>query len=124
MLLERLGLSLGYVYMAMGIMIGELPIIRDIPMLIRGTLSRDFSVMPGSAVVPVSCALLLETANGTACTTGAVIGFGAAISTWLYVASINDVNGEISLASTGGQYPLLFGSILPRSSFQLVPVSH
>ena len=42
-LLQRLGLSLGYVYMAMGILIG-------------------------SAVVPVSLALLLETANGTACT--------------------------------------------------------
>ena len=67
----------------------------------------------GSAVVPVSCALLLEKANGTACTAGAVIGLCAAIATWLYVASSNDINGEITLASTGGQYPLLFGLLLP-----------
>ena len=71
--------------------------------------------MPGSAVVPVSCALLLESANGTACTAGAVIGLCVAVATWLYAAGINDINGEISLASTGGEYPLLFGSILPSA---------
>jgi urea-proton symporter len=65
--------------------------------------------------VPVSCALLLESANGTACTAGAVIGLCIAVATWLYVACINDINGEISLASTGGQYPLLFGPIFHQS---------
>jgi hypothetical protein len=44
-----------------------------------------------------------------------VVGLAAAIGTWLYVASANDLNGEISIASTGGQYPLLFGASLPGS---------
>eukprot|EP01045_Picozoa_sp_COSAG04_P015153 COSAG04_NODE_1179_length_7905_cov_12.347041_7_plen_135_part_00 len=93
-------------------------------------------ILIGSAVVPVSLALLLETANGTACTAGeppryrwhlgcillklaaisllagAVVGLVMAFITWFSVAAANDPNGEVTIASTNSENPMLFGNLM------------
>jgi Na+/proline symporter len=58
-LLHTIGLGLGWVYQAMGNIIG-------------------------SAVVPVAMAILVQRANGTVCTAAAIIGFLLAIMSWVW----------------------------------------
>lgn len=82
-----MGLSLGFVYLAMGIIIG-------------------------SAVIPIALTILWKKTNRVAATLGAIIGLLIAVSTWITVAaSLPDFGGEISLASLGHNYSMLFGNI-------------
>ena len=86
-LLLSIGLSLGFVYLAMGILIG-------------------------SAVIPIALTILWKRANRVAATLGTVIGLIVALSTWVTVASsLPEFGGEISLASLGHNYSMLFGNI-------------
>ena len=84
-LLNQLGLGLGFVYMAMGNIIG-------------------------SAVVPVALAILMEDANGTWCTAGAILGFFIAIASWIIRAAIE--YDEVTMDSLGGGNPMLVGNIV------------
>ncbi len=82
-----MGLSLGFVYLAMGIIIG-------------------------SAVVPIALTILWRKTNKVAATAGAVIGLFIALSTWVMVAtSLPEFGGELSLASLGHNYSMLFANI-------------
>jgi MFS family permease len=86
-LLLSMGLSLGFVYLAMGILIG-------------------------SAVIPIALTILWKKTNRVAATLGAVIGLIVAIATWIGVAvSLPEFGGELSLASLGHNYSMLFGNI-------------
>lgn len=86
-ILLSLGLSLGFVYLAMGILIG-------------------------SAVIPIALTILWKRTNRIAATLGAIIGLFVAIGTWMAVAvSLPDFGGELSLASLGHNYSMLFGNI-------------
>jgi SSS family transporter len=86
-ILLSLGLSLGFVYLAMGILIG-------------------------SAVIPIALTILWKKTNGVAATLGAIIGLFVAVGTWMMVAvSLPDFGGELSLASLGHNYSMLFGNI-------------
>ena len=86
-MLLHLGLSLGFVYLAMGIIIG-------------------------AAVIPIALTILWKRTNRVAATLGAVVGLGVAVTTWVSVAaSLPDFGGEISLASLGHNYSMLFGNI-------------
>ncbi len=84
LLLFQSGVSLQYVYLMMGIMIG-------------------------SAVAPISFAILWKKTHRIAATSGAIIGLVCGITTWLFTA--NSMFGELTLASTGNQIPLLYGNI-------------
>jgi len=84
LLLYQSGVSLQYVYLMMGIMIG-------------------------SAVAPISFAILWKKTHRIAATSGAIIGLVCGITTWLFTA--NSMFGELTLASTGNQIPLLYGNI-------------
>ncbi len=85
--LLHMGLSLGFVYLAMGIIIG-------------------------AAVIPIALTILWKRTNRVAATLGAVIGLMVAVTTWVTVAaSLPDFGGEISLASLGHNYSMLFGNI-------------
>ncbi len=85
--LLHMGLSLGFVYLAMGIIIG-------------------------AAVIPIALTILWRRTNRVAATLGAVIGLMVAVTTWVSVAaSLPDFGGEISLASLGHNYSMLFGNI-------------
>lgn len=78
------GFSLQYVYLMMGILIG-------------------------SAVAPISFALLWKKTNKHAATSGAIIGLVSGIIAWL--ASSKLFFGEITLSSTGDLITLLIGNL-------------
>jgi hypothetical protein len=85
--LLNMGLSLGFVYLAMGIIIG-------------------------AAVIPIALTILWKRTNRVAATAGAVIGLIVAVTTWVTTAvSLPEFGGEISLASLGHNYSMLFGNV-------------
>ena len=83
--LFQLGLSLQYVYLMMGILIG-------------------------SAVAPISLAILWDRIGRRAATMGALGGLAAGVSGWLVSAAV--MHGEITVSSTGSILPMLVGNIL------------
>lgn len=78
------GISLQYVYLAMGVLIG-------------------------SAVAPISLAIVWKDTNRYAATSAAIIGLGCGITVWFGYAFAN--SGEISLASTSNMFALLAGNL-------------
>ncbi len=85
--LLHIGLSLGFVYLAMGIIIG-------------------------AAVIPIALTILWRRTNRIAATLGAIIGLGVALTTWLSVAiSLPEFGGVINLDSLGHNHSMLFGNI-------------
>lgn len=84
-ILLSMGLSLGFVYLAMGVLIG-------------------------SAVIPIALTITWKRTNKYAATAGAIIGLVVALITWTGVAA-SLYDGEISLASLGDNYSMLFGNI-------------
>lgn len=85
-----MGLSLGFVYLAMGILIG-------------------------SAVVPIALTILWSKTNKVAATGGAVIGLLCSTTVWVIVASgaggFVESGGVIDLSSLGNNYAMLFANI-------------
>ncbi len=82
-----MGLSLGFVYLAMGVLIG-------------------------SSVVPIALTITWRRTNRYAATAGAVAGLFAALGAWVGVAaSLPEFGGEVSLASLGHNYSMLSGNI-------------
>ena len=85
-----MGLSLGFVYLAMGILIG-------------------------SAVVPIALTILWSKTNKVAATGGAGIGLLCSTTVWVIVASgaggFVASGGVIDLASLGNNYAMLFANI-------------
>jgi SSS family transporter len=82
--LLQAGLSLGYVYLAMGVIIG-------------------------SAVIPIALTLLWKKTTKAAATGGAIAGLVAGLAAWFMTAQM--MFGEVSLASTGANIPLLAGNV-------------
>lgn len=94
-LLNVLGLGLGFVYMSMGNIIG-------------------------SAVVPVALAILYQKANGMWCTAGAIGGFLIAMGAWI-LAAYSQFD-EVSMASLGGGDPMLVGNIVSIMSSAVISI--
>jgi|Transcript_7346 SSS family transporter len=92
-ILNQIGLSLGYVYLMMGVIIG-------------------------SAVMPVAYCILWKKCTATGAITGAVVGQILAIITWISTA--HGEFGEVSLASTGSNYPMLAGNLVAILSSGLI----
>ncbi len=86
-ILLGMGLSLGFVYLAMGVLIG-------------------------SAVIPIALTITWKRTNKYAATAGAIAGLAVALTTWVGVASsLPDYGGVVSLDSLGHNYSMLFGNI-------------
>ncbi len=83
--LFQLGVSLQYVYLMMGVLIGP-------------------------AVAPISLSILWSRTNGRAATVGALAGLAAGVLGWFISAQAT--YGEITIASTGATTPLLTGNVL------------
>ena len=83
-LLFMSSISLQYVYLAMGVLIG-------------------------SAVAPISLAILWKDTNRYAATSAAIIGLGCGVTVWLGYAF--NASGEITLASTSDMFALLAGNL-------------
>ncbi|MCY4491802.1 MAG: sodium:solute symporter family protein [Thaumarchaeota archaeon] len=86
-ILLGMGLSLGFVYLAMGVLIG-------------------------SAVIPIALTITWKRTNKYCATLGAIIGLFVALGTWVGVAaSLPEFGGQVSLASLGNNYSMLFGNV-------------
>lgn len=82
--LYHVGLSLQYIYLSMGILIG-------------------------SAVGPISLSLLWKKTNKTFASLSALIGLTLGVTVWLLSAYV--LFGNISIMSTSGDIPLLYGNL-------------
>ncbi|MEO9363414.1 MAG: sodium/solute symporter [Nitrososphaera sp.] len=91
-----IGASLQYVYLAMGILIG-------------------------SAVAPITIAVVWKKANKVAATSAAIVGLACGIGAWL--ATANALYGEITIATTGQNTPLLIGNVTAISVGALVSIA-
>lgn len=85
LLLLQAGVSLQYVYLAMGILIG-------------------------SAVVPVALAVVWKKTSKVAATAGALIGLACGVASWVGTAYM--LSGEVSVRSTSQDIPLLVGNVV------------
>ena len=83
--LNEIGLSLGFVYLMMGVIIG-------------------------SAVIPVSMCLTWKKCTATGAITGALVGQVCAIIAWMVSASV--LYDEISVTTLGDNYPMLAGNLV------------
>jgi SSS family transporter len=83
-ILLLIGASLQYLYLVMGILIG-------------------------SAVVPITLAVLWKKANKYAATLGAIVGLVCGVGAWLTSASM--LYGEITMSSTAQNAPILIGNL-------------
>jgi len=92
-ILNALGLNLGWVYLAMGVIIG-------------------------SAVIPVSCVLMSSQVTSKAAISGAVGGLILGIITWCSVAA--GESGEVTVDTLGKDYPMLFGNLVSILSSGLI----
>jgi hypothetical protein len=81
------GLSLGFVYLAMGVLIG-------------------------SAVVPIALTITWKRTNKYAATAGAIAGLFVALGAWMGTAmSIPAYGGVVSIASLGDNFAMLYGNV-------------
>ena len=83
-ILFQFGVSLQYVYLAMGVLIG-------------------------SAVAPISLSILWKKTNRHAATGAAIAGLACGVSAWIGTALA--LSGEITIMSTGEIIPLLVGNV-------------
>lgn len=75
----------------------------------------------GSAVCPVALAIMSTRANKWGCIGGAWSGLFAGLIAWLVTtATLND--GEISIATTGADYPMLAGNLASLGTGVIVSV--
>eukprot|EP00808_Paulinella_micropora_P019869 g67186.t1 len=94
--LQYIGISLGYMYMLMGVLIG-------------------------SAVAPCFMAIVWEKASGVAMMGGLVGGFICAVGSWLGSAGkFND--GVVTVDTTGQDMPLLIGNLVALLSSAVIAV--
>lgn len=86
-LLLGAGLSLGFVYLAMGVLIG-------------------------SAVIPIALTISWKKTNKYAATIGAIGGLVVALGTWIGVAmSLPQYGGTVSIDSLGNNFSMLYGNV-------------
>ncbi|MQM13783.1 hypothetical protein Taro_046708, partial [Colocasia esculenta] len=84
-ILNKAGVSLGWMYLAMGVFIG-------------------------SAVIPIAFMLLWRKANAIGAITGTIVGCVLGIITWLTVTKVE--YGRINLTTTGRNAPMLAGNLV------------
>nr|AIE94891.1 urea active transporter [uncultured marine thaumarchaeote AD1000_54_E04] len=95
-ILLGMGLSLGFVYLAMGILIG-------------------------SAVIPIALTITWSRTTKAGAVSGALIGVCLSLITWTGVAA-SEANGVVDIASLGGAFPMLYGNVVAILSSGLICV--
>jgi len=95
-ILLGMGLSLGFVYLAMGILIG-------------------------SAVIPIALTITWSKTTRSGAVAGALIGVMLALLTWTGVAA-SEADGVVDIASLGGAFPMLYGNVVAILSSGLICV--
>ncbi len=95
-ILLGMGLSLGFVYLAMGILIG-------------------------SAVIPIALTITWSRTTRAGAVAGALIGVCLSLLTWTGVAA-SEADGVVDIASLGGAFPMLYGNVVAILSSGLICV--
>ena len=95
-ILLGMGLSLGFVYLAMGILIG-------------------------SAVIPIALTITWSRTTRGGAVSGALIGVCLSLITWTGVAA-SEADGVVDIASLGGAFPMLYGNVVAILSSGLICV--
>ena len=86
-LLLAMGLSLGFVYLAMGVLIG-------------------------SAVIPIALTITWKKTDKNAAVAGAIGGLVVALAAWIGTAiTLPSYGGQLSLASLGDNFSMLYGNV-------------
>jgi len=96
-ILLGMGLSLGFVYLAMGILIG-------------------------SAVIPIALTITWSRTTRGGAVSGALIGVVLALLTWTSVAAGESPTGTVDISSLGGAFPMLYGNVVAILSSGLICV--
>ena len=91
-----MGLSLGFVYLAMGILIG-------------------------SAVIPIALTITWSKTTRAGAVAGALIGVMLSLLTWTSVAAAES-GGVVDIGSLGGAFPMLYGNVVAILSSGLICV--
>ena len=86
-ILLGMGLSLGFVYLAMGILIG-------------------------SAVIPIALTITWSKTTRGGAVAGALIGVMGSLLTWTSIAAAESPTGTVDIASLGGAFPMLYGNVV------------
>lgn len=95
-ILLGMGLSLGFVYLAMGILIG-------------------------SAVIPIALTITWSRTTRAGAVSGALVGVCLSLLTWTGVAA-SEADGVVDIASLGGAFPMLYGNVVAILSSGLICV--
>ena len=91
-----MGLSLGFVYLAMGILIG-------------------------SAVIPIALTIIWNRTTRAGAVAGALVGVCLSLTTWTSVAA-SEADGVVDIASLGGAFPMPYGNVVAILSSGLICV--
>ena len=91
-----MGLSLGFVYLAMGILIG-------------------------SAVIPIALTITWSKTTRAGAVAGALVGVMLSLLTWTSVAAAES-GGVVDIGSLGGAFPMLYGNVVAILSSGLICV--
>ena len=91
-----MGLSLGFVYLAMGILIG-------------------------SAVIPIALTIIWNKNHPCGCCIRSIDWCSLSLTTWTSVAA-SEADGVVDIASLGGAFPMLYGNVVAILSSGLICV--
>jgi len=98
-----------YVILGFGIFMGFLSLILNALELSLGWVYLMMGIFIGSAVFPVALVLTWSKANAEGAIAGAVGGLLAGIISWIVACNIN--HGEINVDNLGTNYPMLTGNL-------------
>ena len=98
------------VIVGFGAVMGALAVVLDIMGLNLGWVYLFMGIMIGSAVIPLWNMMTWEKASGTGAIVAAWSGLGLALTAWLVTCSAK--NGSISVPNLGQNVPMLVGNLV------------
>ncbi|CAM6103126.1 unnamed protein product [Calypogeia fissa] len=99
-----------YVVFGFGMFMGVLAVLLNVAGVSLGWMYLAMGVFIGSAVMPVGFLLLWSKANAAGAMTGAVCGCLLGVTTWLVTTQVE--YGRVTLSTTGRNAPMLAGNLV------------
>jgi hypothetical protein len=99
-----------YCTIGFGIFMGVLASVLNVCGITLGYLYLLMGIIIASAVIPIALTLCWSKQNATAVVVAPAVGFVCGLTTWLVVAK--SLYGEVTVASTGMNMPMLSGNLV------------